>query len=232
MKKEKTTCISGATTPSSHRRCISDDPTPCGGTANKALDLASNGLEEVIADYSRKGKKDMETLLDELAESALTNGPTVFVTGHPDPARKNHHQYHMPWETVRQAVAQLDDFPKTFKNFEELYGKVKDLLGRINQFGDLAIYDFSLRYGHSLHPKIQPKDYVYFHHGTLAGAKALYATGVLKFLPAQGSYPVTDFPEALQKLGAMHTENLLCIYHPRQSKKSNQPFKSQKSCNA
>lgn len=232
MKKEKISCGSDSTTPWTHRGCLSDAPTPCGVTSEKAPDLANNTLEEVIAAYSRLGKNDLETLLDNLAEAALTHGPTVFVTGHPDRAKKNPHQYHMPWETVKQAVAQLVGFPRSFKNFEDLYDSVKALLGRINQFGNLAVYDFSVRYGHSLSPKIQPKDYVYLHQGTLEGAKALYAKGVLKFRPAQGRYPVTDFPEALQKLGAMHIENLLCIYHPRQSKKSNQTSKSQKSCNA
>ena len=85
---------------------------------------------------------------------------------------------------------------------------------RVMGFGKLVTYDFCLRFGYKR--GICPQKFVYLHSGTKDGAKELK-----RLLPEldtkeyEEMMPVEKLPENLQKLGATHIENLLCIFKGR-----------------
>jgi hypothetical protein len=66
-------------------------------------------------------------------------------------------------------------------------------------------------------PKIEPRDFIYLYKGAHDGAIALN-----KVLPkghkikiVKNRAPITSFLPVLQMEGAIHIENIMCVYHPK-----------------
>lgn len=90
------------------------------------------------------------------------------------------------------------------KSFEEILGIVDSC--RVKGFGDLAVYDTSLRIGVWL--KKEP-EYVYLHAGTKKGAKAK----ILGLKTRGRKYiKMEEIPYPLNQLSPMQVEDILCIY--------------------
>ncbi|WP_318497276.1 hypothetical protein [Photobacterium leiognathi] len=94
------------------------------------------------------------------------------------------------------------------KTFDEVMQIVEE--ERIRYFGDLAVYDTSVRIAAYLN--ITP-DKVYLHAGALDGAKSLEAKGLVPVGSSEAScISVTVMPEPLKKLHPVQMENFLCSF--------------------
>lgn len=91
--------------------------------------------------------------------------------------------------------------PESFNSFHELYLWVESVASRVNGIGSTTIYDVARRLG--VWVELEP-EMVYLHAGTAKGAKKLGVTGKVA--------PLNAFPLEIQRLGATHAENFLCIY--------------------
>ncbi len=181
-------------------------------------------LQEMVDDYRKKyyerneeGMRRLKTFTDFICGEA---------NRHDDPADgkfcKNRHQYRMPSKRVKEARGKLKNTGlEMLDAFAEVYRKVKSATEDVDQFGELASYDFTQRYCYSR--GIEP-DAVYLHAGTADGYKALVASG--EKIPAKrdkilGRYVEREaFPAPLCDLPTLHIEALLCIYHPNLEKLS------------
>ena len=103
-------------------------------------------------------------------------------------------------EGLKAALAQKKQ-SEDFKNFEELHAWVRSITDVIHGLGAMTAYDVARRLGAWL--GLQPS-MVWLHRGTKDGAKALNIRG--------NKVPLNAFPEPIQRLGATHVENFLCIY--------------------
>ncbi|MGF1515836.1 MAG: hypothetical protein ACFB5Z_19345 [Elainellaceae cyanobacterium] len=102
------------------------------------------------------------------------------------------------------AVALADGPQVDFDTFEDLHNWVAGVTARVKGLGPTTAYDIARRLGAWLN--LEPAA-VYLHAGAAAGAEKLGIGGNVVSLQ--------DFPEAIRRLGAMHTENFLCIYKNR-----------------
>ncbi len=91
--------------------------------------------------------------------------------------------------------------PDRFKNFHQLYSWIKSITTDVKGLGATTTYDVAQRLG--VWMNMQP-EFVYLHAGAAKGAKHLGIEGESVLLSA--------FPNEIQKLGATHAENFLCIY--------------------
>ena len=175
-------------------------------------------LSEIVADYKKKYLDALEENLPKISSGTIKNCICGAINDKeylPDDAdekyKKGPHQR-------RLTNAQINDFEKALKeagidnqkfhSFHELYSWV--LKNRTNGFRELRCYDFSLCYGYN--KELRPFEFVYIHAGTRAGAEALKEKGLLQS-EITDRIPVKAFPQILQNLGAIHIENLLCIYN-------------------
>jgi hypothetical protein len=88
-----------------------------------------------------------------------------------------------------------------FKTFAELHHWIESVTARVKGLGETTAYDVAQRLAMWLN--LAP-DLVYLHAGTAKGAAVFNITGKTAFLSA--------FPPEIQKIGATHAENFLCIY--------------------
>ncbi len=91
--------------------------------------------------------------------------------------------------------------PEDFKTFEELHDWINSITHRVKGLGSMTAYDVTQRLGMWLN--LEP-DVVYLHAGAAEGAAKLQIYGDVA--------PLSAFPPKIQKLGASHAENFLCIY--------------------
>lgn len=89
----------------------------------------------------------------------------------------------------------------SFNDFHAIYSWIKSITEPTDGLGLVTTYDVARRLGAWL--GMQPK-MVYLHGGAAKGAKKLGIRGEIISL--------NDFPQEIQKLGATHAENFLCIY--------------------
>ena len=94
--------------------------------------------------------------------------------------------------------------PNNFNNFESVYSWIKLVTDRVKGLGVTTAYDVARRLGVWLN--MQPT-MVYLHAAAAEGAKKIGIKGKI--------VPLNDFPIEIQKLGATHAENFLCIYKNR-----------------
>lgn len=94
--------------------------------------------------------------------------------------------------------------PDSFNDFHDIYCWIESITRSTYRLGSVTAYDVARRLGAWL--GMQPK-IVYLHAGAAEGAKKLGIEGETVFL--------NDFPQEIQKLGATHAENFLCIYKNR-----------------
>lgn len=92
------------------------------------------------------------------------------------------------------------------ESFADLIELVEDATADIYRFGELAVYDTSLRLGAWL--GLSPES-VYFHAGTRKGARALGLD------TSRGWLEMDELPQPLQLLEPREVEDFLCIYKGR-----------------
>ncbi len=90
-----------------------------------------------------------------------------------------------------------------FETFEQLYEWVESVTNQVFRLGELVTYDVALRLGMWLN--LEPAA-VYLHGGSREGAKKFNVDVKEK------TATLSTFPPEIQKLGATHAENFLCIY--------------------
>ena len=184
---------------------------PCSKNEPKYDENHNPTLSELIESYKVEWKGSLEnhlTKFDTITDcvcgaigniDAPHDGPFI---------RKGSHQYCMPTATINEIVPRLNKVKSmNFVDFDELYDYVENASNGVNYYGDLAKYDFSLRYGFKR--GLKPEKYVYTHRGASDGAEALVKAGLLN--EASHKIDICDFPPQLRELGAMHLENFLCI---------------------
>ena len=182
-------------------------------------DLVKDYLEEVgYLDSDKTLHEQHEDYLDSLTdmtdwicgavnETKIPDGPPYNVDVHQRFIRvaKNQHLINL----IPEKLKNLKD--QEFKNFEEIYEFVKK--SDVKGFGPTAYYDFSLRYGWHLTPRIQPKEKVYVHSKPGLSAQALKDKGYIK---VEISNPMKrdDFPIEIRnsRMDAADIEHFLCIY--------------------
>lgn len=107
-----------------------------------------------------------------------------------------------------------------FADFEELYDKVKTLIGNIPKIGLLTVYDVTLRIGHILNKPIYPKKYLYLNNsGAMEGATKLLDGRKLQYKELFTNF--FSYPEALSVNGINYlqalpnclVEDFLCVMH-------------------
>ena len=106
-----------------------------------------------------------------------------------------------------------------FHSFEDIYNHVASQ--KEPKFGDLAIYDASLRLawhsGEDQKEQLLPR-MVYLHQGAYEGALSLFKLGLLKGIKQakELEMPVeaSCFPYPISTMEPHHIENLLCIFKP------------------
>lgn len=183
----------------------------------KPIDVGESGLSEIVEDYYKKYFAALEEYLPKISSGTVLDcicGALNVKKYLPDEAdekyKKESHQRRLTnaqinrfKEALEKAVLEKQEF----HSFHELYTWV--LKKRTNGFRELRCYDFSLCYGYN--KGLRPSEFVYIHAGTKAGAEALKEKGLL---PSEitDRIEVKSFPKILQNLGAIHIENLLCIY--------------------
>ncbi|MCT7985940.1 hypothetical protein NG796_21925 [Laspinema sp. A4] len=118
--------------------------------------------------------------------------------------KKHRHQYRVPSNKLAEGlnVSRHDGKQaQQFKTFAELHDWVESVTCRVKGLGETTAYDVAQRLGMWLN--LAP-DLVYLHAGTAKGAALFKITGKTSFL--------SFFPVEIQKIGASHAENFLCIY--------------------
>ena len=91
--------------------------------------------------------------------------------------------------------------PDSFNDFHDIYAWIESITKDVKGIGSLTTYDIARRLGTWL--GMQPQK-VYLHAGAMRGARKLGIQGHMVSLD--------NFPSEIQKLGATHAENFLCIY--------------------
>lgn len=119
------------------------------------------------------------------------------------------HQRRLNWhpEQKNEAIEMLSQsklWEKSFKDFEELYQKVKETIGGIKYIGPLTVYDVAKRIGSA--QDTHPEKFVYLSCGAREGAENLLGPKV-----NIGRYPVEIFSKYFKDLSPSHVENILCV---------------------
>ncbi|MGB5966831.1 MAG: hypothetical protein WBG70_00760 [Spirulinaceae cyanobacterium] len=94
--------------------------------------------------------------------------------------------------------------PDSFDDFQDIYSWIESITIPVDGLGEMTAYDVARRLGAWL--SMQPEK-VYLHRGAAEGAKKSSIKGKAVYL--------NNFPQEIQKLGATHAENFLCIYKNR-----------------
>ena len=118
--------------------------------------------------------------------------------------KRHPHQYRIPGSVLEEAyrdLAEHESHIASATTFHELHKTVWQIISPIRGIGELAVYDIAHRIG--TYMGIEPER-VYLHAGTREGARNLFNL-------SGESLPVSDFPEAFQKLTASEIEDCLCI---------------------
>ena len=187
------------------------DCGPCPKIEPKPDENTTPTLSDLIESYKSEHLKRLENLLMpfETITDCVCGAVGNIDAPHPGTfIRNGSHQYCMPVATINQVVPLLKNVnSKKFNDFDKLYDFVDSISKGVEDFGDLAKYDFSLRYG--FRRGLRPEKYVYTHRGARIGAEALVKAGFLN--EVNHKIDINDFPAQLRELGAMHLENFLCI---------------------
>lgn len=91
--------------------------------------------------------------------------------------------------------------PENFDDFQSVHDWVQSVVDRVKGLGPTTAYDVARRLGVWL--ELKPVE-VYLHAGAAVGARRFGIKG--------NNVPLSAFPKEIQKLGATHAENFLCIY--------------------
>ena len=179
----------------------------------------------VIDCYSRGSKIRFHAILDLCnTQSCFVRGVKISQNGHAVncccPANSacsfsirshiSEHQERISKATLlafEQKMATLN-FSQAFNDFEEFFQYVAHNSGLANGCC-LLVYDFCLRMGHHMSPKVEPYKYVYLFRGAREGAEAVL--GRLK--SSIYKLPTAFLQDALSahSLTSMEIEDFLCV---------------------
>lgn len=157
-------------------------------------DGAYRGLEFDIYQWYGDQSLSLESAIDRAFKSEEPNG------------KLHRHQYRIGRRRLAQLAGVAKDHIERFKNacdWNEIYSIVGDIVAQVPRAGILTHYDVANRIGGYCRYE---QTVVRVHAGAMRGAAALG----LKI--QDGSVALDDLPPDLQELGAMHSENFLCIY--------------------
>lgn len=118
--------------------------------------------------------------------------------------KMNAHQYRVGKEKLDEGLKiclSHNRQSESFNDFHDIYCWIESITKDTKRIGSLTTYDVARRLGAWL--GMQPQK-VYLHAGAAKGAKKLGIKGK--------TVSLSDFPPEIQKLGATHAENFLCIY--------------------
>lgn len=184
-------------------------------------------LEDLVKDYLEEvgycGKdgtlhEQHEHYLDSLTDmtdwicgvkndTKIPDGPHYEVDVHQRYLRVEKNQH-----LINAIPGQLKElFQQKFHDFEDIYDFVKR--SNVKGFGPTAYYDFSLRYGWHLNPRIKPEQRIYVHSKPGLAAIALKEKG---YITVDITNPMKreDFPDEIKnsKMDAADIEHFLCVY--------------------
>ncbi len=163
-----------------------------------------------IADYQKGTHPSMMNEMNQVKTMYLKGGVTdSFLRA----CIKGGHQWCLPNVNIDNAVKALRqfDFNKSYKDFEELYNCIYELLGTIPRVrGRLTLYDIARRIGHVLNNQVSPNEYVYIARGARSGAK--YVLSIQRMANKVFRLPITSFQSLFPNISSMDIEDILCIY--------------------
>lgn len=162
---------------------------------------------ELIERYKERDKPNLDRLLSHYNRLAPFEEVIKDAALAKTPEGKRHpHQRRIRKEVLEHAAKVLLDSIdeiNSCNSFESLIELVEEKTKELKGFGELAIYDTSLRIG--VNKNIYPPK-VYIHAGTREGVKVLGLEYKSKALEVQ------SFPESIRALQPWEIEDFLCIY--------------------
>lgn len=96
-------------------------------------------------------------------------------------------------------------------DFEELYARVKKLIGSIKGIGFVSLYDISLHIGCNIYPKVLPEKKVYLNANEVRDAAKVLIPG-LNLPTIVNAVDASLFDEIFPYWSPMEIENILCLY--------------------
>lgn len=202
-------------------KCDSNCRCPGIGKVCKGTTPQGSTIEEMVKDYRKKYYKPLTNRLSSLVTI------TDFICGQPNKLEasevehlpkfkfcKNSHQFRMPSKTVKDANGVLSGLQlDKMHTFKEVHEAVLENARKIDHFGILAAYDFTLCYCFSR--GIYPEN-VFLHAGTKVGTRNLQNAGydieIIKGDNGMEEAELNSYPEPIASLGALYAEDFLCIY--------------------
>ena len=165
-------------------------------------------LEVLIRSYEIKNKGELAKHLNfyrnlQKIDDAITKATFAICEN----GKRHGHQRRTKSENMKKVQVKLLENKRTImrcRNFDDLIEMVKK--ASVKGFGELAIYDTSLRLSAFL--DILP-DKVFLHAGTLKGAKAINLD------TSYGYLQIEQLPKEFGKLSTYEIEDMLCIYKDR-----------------
>lgn len=170
-------------------------------------------LANLVRDYEAEHAPRLAAYLDYFAGLKSLEDAIRYAC-HGKEGKMHVHQFRVGAATLEEARKVLQrHVPKIAgcKHFDELLGLVKDQTRQIDRFGELAVYDTSLRLG--AHLGLWPA-FVYLHAGTRQGCKALGISA------KSGTIEMEEVPSPVRVLKPYQVEDFLCIFKDRFSEPS------------
>jgi hypothetical protein len=191
---------------SNHQNCRSKKPISNFSNCNsKKVDTRNSTLATMIAEYLKECENCYQEEDKWWGDKTITWSKAVerawrsrFENG-----QMHGHQRRVAHKLEEGLKISLsDNIPSSrFSDFHSIYQWVKSVTDRVSGLGTTTAYDVARRLG--IWVGFQPT-MVYLHAGAFEGAKKLGIEGE--------TISLNDFPREIQKLGATHAENFLCIY--------------------
>lgn len=191
---------------SNHQNCRSQKPTSNFSNCNsKKVVVENSALATLVAEYLEEYENCYEEEDKWWADKNITWSSAIerawlarFENG-----KMYGHQRRVAHKLRKGLEISLSDNlqPDDLDDFESIYCCIKSVTDRVKGLGVTTAYDVARRLGAWLNR--QPT-MVYLHAGAAEGAKKLGIEGE--------TVSLNDFPQEVQRLGATHTENFLCIY--------------------
>lgn len=187
------------------------------------FDLADLVNDYLTTEYYCKYSSKKEThAAGHICYLNALNGRIDFISGEPNfgrttlPFKINGHQRFFRFPT-RQAkipnivkeIETIEGLP--YNNFEELYDAIENL--NLYGFGETTTYDYALRYGWHLSPRLEPTELVYLHSKPMEAAVFLKDKGYIAS-KLRRTMPLSDFPDEITVSGmtTRDVEHFLCCY--------------------
>ena len=109
--------------------------------------------------------------------------------------------------TITVTLEKADVLNGVYADFEELYDRIRGLIGSIRGVGDVTVYDITVRIGFVV--GVYPEKYVYIHGKLRESARKLLGVNRLPAIRV----PITIFVDILINVTAIFIEDFLCAKH-------------------